>query len=358
MLDQAVPTRRGEELDSSAIESYVKSLLPKLRGPCRIQQFPDGASNLTYLLSFENDSIILRRPPFGTLAKTAHDMGREYHVMEKLKAHYPYVPSMISLCEDNSVLGCPFYLMTRMEGIIPRADLPPGLHLSPSENRRLCEALIDRLVELHQIDYVKAGLAELGKPEGYVARQVDGWSKRFRTARTPDVPDFEGIMQWCFLRQPVTSRTCVIHNDFRLDNVVLDPKDPTHIIGVLDWEMATLGDPLLDLGGALAYWIEANDDQLMLSMRRQPSHLPGMMTRDECVAYYFKKSGIAPLDFSFYYIFGLFRLAVIAQQIYYRYYKGQTQDQRFAEFPAFIRHLEKLCQRLIASQGTALPSQN
>ena len=234
-----------------------------------ITQFPGGASNLTYSVKFQNKDYILRRPPFGTKAKSAHDMGREYKVMSKLKPVYPYVPDMVAFCQDESVLGCEFYLMERLVGIIPRANMPKGLTLTEEQARKLCENVIDRFVELHDVDYQAAGLADLGKGEGYVVRQIEGWSKRYINAKTDDVPDFENTMSWLQNNMQDQVKVCVIHNDYRLDNVVLQAEDPTEVIGVLDWEMATLGDPLMDLGNSLAYWVEAGDPQshqLLLSL--------------------------------------------------------------------------------------------
>jgi len=342
LIDQASAPRPGEELDALVVETFMKKHQPDLQGTCRITQFPGGASNLTYLVEFEKQSFVLRRPPFGTIAKSAHDMGREFRVMQKLKPVFPYVPSMIVYCEDESVLGAPFYIMERLVGFIPRADLPQELGFGPAEHRAICHEFIDKLVELHQVDYQKAGLADLGKPDGYVKRQVEGWSQRYLAARTDNVPDFAGVRQWLNDHKPEQIRTCVIHNDYRFDNIVFDPEHPTRAIGVLDWEMATLGDPLMDLGNSLAYWVEAGDDPLMQKMRRQPTHGAGMLTRDELVKIYLEKMRLPAVDFTWYRVYGLFRLAVIAQQIYYRFAAGQTKDQRFAQFHVMVAHLEKL----------------
>lgn len=347
LLDQAVTPRAGEELDAVVVEQFVKTQRPDVQGACRITQFPGGASNLTYLLEFENTSFVLRRPPFGTKAKSAHDMGREFRVMQKLKPIYPYVPSMIAASEDESILGSPFYIMERLRGFIPRADLPKELNFTPEQNRAICHEFIDKLVELHRVDYQKAGLSDLGKPDGYVTRQIDGWSQRFIAARTENVPDFAGVRLWLQDHKPNQLRCCVIHNDYRFDNIVFDLEEPTRAIGVLDWEMATLGDPLMDLGNSLAYWVEAGDDPFMQKMRRQPTHLPGMLTRQELISLYLQKMDLPVMDFRWYRVYGLFRLAVIAQQIYFRFAAGQTQDQRFARFDAMVTHLEKLCQSVI-----------
>ncbi len=346
-LDQAASVRPGEELNQEAVEAFVKQHRPEVTGPCRISQFPGGASNLTYLLEFDKQSFVLRRPPFGTKAKSAHDMGREYKIMDRLKAVYPYVPKMVAACDDEAILGAPFFIMERIVGFIPRADMPKELSFTPEQNRLLCLEFIDKLVELHKVDFESSGLADLGKPEGYLQRQIEGWSGRYRAAKTDNVPDFENVMQWLNIHKPAHTRSSLIHNDYRFDNLVFDPNIPTKVIGVLDWEMATLGDPLMDLGNSLAYWVEANDDGFMQKMRRQPTHLPGMLTRDEMISEYLNKMNLPAMDFSWYRIFGLFRLAVIAQQIYFRFAAGQTKDKRFEQFFAMVAHLEKHCQKAI-----------
>ena len=350
VLDQAGKVREGEELDAAIVTDYIKSVVPDVQGMARIKQFPGGASNLTYAVSFDNKDYILRRPPFGKKAKSAHDMGREYRVMQKLKPVFPYVPEMVAFCDDESVLGCDFYVMERLVGIIPRADMPAGVNLTEAQGRDLCLNFWDRLIELHSVDYKAAGLQDLGKGEGYVVRQIEGWSKRFRDAKTPDVPDYESTMQWLHDNMPEQVGVCVIHNDYRLDNVVLDPNDPTKIIGVLDWEMATLGDPLMDFGNTLAYWIEANDPPSMQFQRRQPSHIPGMMTRNEIIQYYCDKMNLSADNFLFYQVYGVFRLGVILQQIYYRFYHGQTKDQRFAAFGKMVELLEGQCRELLGDR--------
>lgn len=351
VLDKAGEIREGEELDPQVVTDFIRAVVPEVQGTARIKQFPGGASNLTYAISFDNKEYILRRPPFGKKAKSAHDMGREYRVMQKLKPVYPYVPNMVAFCQDETVLGCEFYVMERLIGIIPRTNLPKGMTLTPEQGRALCLSVLDRFIELHSVDYQAAGLADLGKGDGYVVRQIEGWSKRFLDAKTPDAPDCEKTMTWLHDHMPPQVKTCIIHNDYRMDNVVLDPNDPTRVIGVLDWEMATLGDPLMDLGNTLSYWIEANDPPAAQLSRRQPSHIPGMMTRAEIMDYYCSRMQLKADNFTFYRVYGLFRLAVILQQIYYRYYHGQTKDQRFSAFGFAVTALENQCQALLAEQG-------
>lgn len=351
LVDQPGAVRGSEQLDITKLDAWLKQQLPDLQGEPTIRQFAGGASNLTYQLDYPlatgTRALILRRPPFGHKAKSAHDMQRECRVMQQLKPVYPWVPKVFALCTDEAVLGCDFYVMEKLNGIILRRDLPPGLSLNEGDTRQLCRNVLDKLIALHQVDYQAAGLGELGHGEGYVARQVGGWSKRYRAARTPNVPDFESVMQWLDAHQPGEVGICLIHNDFRFDNVVLNPADPLDVIGVLDWEMATLGDPLMDLGSALAYWVEAGDDAFYKATRMQPTHLPGMFTRDEVVAYYLERSGLAIDSFDFYLVFGYFRLAGILQQIYARFYHGDTDNPRFAEFDKLVVWLEQRCLALM-----------
>jgi aminoglycoside phosphotransferase (APT) family kinase protein len=350
VLDQADDQREGEELDAAVVTDFIRAAVPDVKGTARIKQFSGGASNLTYAISFDNKEYILRRPPFGKKAKSAHDMGREYRVMQKLKPVYPYVPTMVAFCQDESVLGCDFYVMERLIGIIPREDMPRGLVTTPEQNRALCFDVLDRFIELHSVDYAAANLADLGKGDGYVVRQIEGWNKRFLDVKTPDVPDFEKIMAWLHANMPAQVKTCIIHNDYRMDNVVLDPNNPSKVIGVLDWEMATLGDPLMDLGNTLAYWVEANDPPPAQMLRRQPSHLPGMLTRNEVIDNYCGKMNLSTDNFMFYRAYGIFRLAVILQQIYYRFYHGQTKNPAFGAFGMMVNILERQCQDLLAGE--------
>lgn len=347
LLDRAHEVREGEALDAGRVDQWLKQEVPGIEGEPEVRQFPSGASNLTYLLRYPRRDLVLRRPPFGTKAKGAHDMGREFRVMSRLKPVYPWVPEMIAFCDDESVLGCEFYVMERLEGLILRKDIPGDLKLDGEEASELCRNVVERLIELHQVDYEAAGLAEIGKGPGYVKRQIDGWSERFRNARTDDVSDFERVMGWLEAHRPDDVATCVIHNDFRFDNVVLDPANPLQVIGVLDWEMATLGDPLMDLGNTLAYWVQADDDEFFQAVRQQPTNAPGMMTRRQVIDLYLDRTGRSVDSFDFYLVYGLFRLAVIVQQIYYRYYHGQTSDPRFAEFWRLTNYLEQRCRSLI-----------
>jgi len=353
-LDRARPVRAGEELDAGRVDAFLKARIPGLEGTPAISQFPGGASNLTYLVAYANRDLVLRRPPFGHKAKSAHDMLREARVLAAIRPAYPAAPEVLAVCDDPAVMGCDFFVMARIAGVIPRRDLPRELGLDEAGTRALCLAVIDKLVELHGIDPVAAGLTDLGRGEGYVERQVEGWSRRFRDSRTDDVPDFEAVMAWLALNRPAREVAIrPIHGDFRFDNVVLDPADPLKVIGVLDWEMATLGDPLMDLGNSLAYWVQADDDEYFRATRRQPTDAPGMLTRREVVAHYAARTGLAVDRFDFYEIFGLFRVAVIVQQIWRRYREGHTKDPQFAGFGPLVAYLEGRCRRLVAASSPA-----
>lgn len=347
LLDQPKEVREADSFNTKAVRDFVLQHRPDLMGEMKVRQFRGGASNLTYQIDFDNANFIVRTPPVGTKAKSAHDMGREYNVMSKLKPVYPTVPEMIAFCKDETLIGREFYVMEKLTGIIPRANLPKGLALSETETRALCTNVIDKLIELHQVDFATADLTDLGKGKGYVQRQISGWCDRYEKAKTPNVPSCERVMQWLKKNMPEDVATCIIHGDFRFDNVVLDANEPTKVIGVLDWEMATLGDPLMDLGNSLAYWVQADDPLPLRLTKRQPTHLKGMMTRDEVVNYYCEKMGFQNVDFTFYRIYGLFRLAVIAQQIYYRYYHQQTNNPQFKNFYLLVNYLNHYCEGLL-----------
>lgn len=330
-------TEPGNVRDEDAFDVVaVHAWLGAEGAPPQVRQFRGGASNLTYLLRYPDRDLILRRPPRGTKASSAHDMKREYRIQSGLREVFPYVPRMVAICTDESVIGSDFYLMERIPGTILRRELPDGVTLTERQASGLCRNVFDRLIDLHSVDPAPAGLTDLGKGPGYVRRQVSGWSDRYRNARTPDAPDFDEVMNWLAGHQPDDVAACIIHNDYRFDNIVLNPDvpwdSPAAVRGVLDWEMATIGDPLMDLGGALAYWIQADDAQEFAMLRRQPTHLPGMFTRRQVVDYYQQRTGRDTGDWPFYETFGIFRLAVIIQQIYYRYFHGQTTNPQFQHY--------------------------
>ncbi len=348
LVDQPQAVREGEELDLERLREYLRPVLGAGVERLRVKQFPGGYSNLTYLLSDGNRRWVLRRPPFGSQVRSAHDMGREYRVLSAIKNLFPYAPKPIHFCHDHSVLGCDFYLMSYIEGIVVRRDYPPGLEPGPEAVREQFFRLFDVLGELHSIDLHQAGLEDFGRPEGYVTRQVEGWSKRYRNAVTADAPDFEPVMQWLHDRIPGESGVVsLIHNDYKLDNVIWSPEDPLRIIGVLDWEMATVGDPLMDLGCSLGYWVQADDPDYFRRFRAMPSDEPGAPTRAEIIERFSRRTGINVQNIDFYFCFGLFRLAVIGQQIYYRYEQGLTSDPRFATLIDKVHSLKRMCDRVI-----------
>jgi aminoglycoside phosphotransferase (APT) family kinase protein len=339
LLDHPTKVRPGEELDLSKLEPYLRRHFPDVTGPLSIQQYPGGHSNLTYMVQLGGRELVLRRPPFGSKVKTAHDMGREFRVLSKLHSVYSPAPNVVSYCEDESILGVPFYLMEPTHGVILRRDPPPALDFPPEKARRLSESFVENLALLHSLDYATVGLGDLGKPQGYLERQVRGWVERYHGSRTQDHPEVEKISEWMREHTPSTVETSLIHNDYKYDNVVLDPRDITKILGVLDWEMCTIGDPLADLGTALAYWIDAGDPAELQENRSGPTNHPGSFTRAELAGYYARKTGRDISQMPFYLTLARFKLAVIVQQIYYRFHLGLTRDERFASMPGRISAL-------------------
>ena len=347
IIDTAGEVRDGEALDLVRLDPWLKQHAPALAGIPKVTQYSGGASNWTYRLQYDTQDVILRRPPAGTKAKSAHDMGREFRIQQALEPVFPLVPAMLAHCEDETVIGAEFYVMQRLDGIILRKHLPRGLEMTSAQVRTLCINMLDTLVALHRVDADAAGLAQLGKGSGYVQRQIDGWIGRYEKARTWNVPRSRKIAAWLRANIPADGRSCVIHNDFRFDNLVLDAQDPTRIIGVLDWELATIGDPLMDLGNTMAYWVQADDDPIMRKLRRQPTDLPGMLTRREAVDYYCTQMDIAPGNWTFYEVQGLFRISAIAQQIYYRYHHKQTRNPASRHFWLFVHYLHWRCRGLV-----------
>ena len=345
LIDRPRAVRSGEALDVERLSAWLKERVPEIgEHALEIQQFPSGHSNLTYSIRAGEREYVLRRPPFGSKVKSAHDMGREFRVLSRLSGVYSLAPAPLGFCEDESVIGAKFYVMRKVRGIILRKDLPAGLEFSPERLRLLHERLIDGLVELHAVDYDAVGLSDLGKPDGYVKRQVEGWSGRYQGSQTDEIDSVVQVSRWLSDNMPRDSASSLIHNDYKLDNVVLDPDDPARIIGVLDWEMSTIGDPLMDLGTTLSYWVEADDSPMLQAVRWGPTSLPGSLKRQELAERYAANSGRDLGNPLFYYAFGLFKTAVVIQQIYYRYKAGLTQDERFAPL---IHGVRILCDRAL-----------
>ncbi len=327
-IDRATAVRQGEELAIDKLKNYL--VKQGFNDTIEVQQFPKGYSNLTYLLKIGAASYVLRRPPFGAAIKTAHDMGREYTILSGLIKVYPKVPKPLLYCTDETVIGCPFYIMERVEGIILRPQMPKNELPNAQQMQGIAQSLVSTFAELHAVDYKAAGLAGLGKPDGYVARQVYGWTKRYYKAQTDSIAAIDQVAQWLANNMPKESGAALIHNDYKYDNVVLNPTKPTEIIALLDWEMSTIGDPLMDLGTSLGYWLNAGDPPAIRALELSPTTAPGNPTRAAFAQQYAQKSGKNLDDIVFYYVYGLFKIAVIIQQIYYRYKKGYTQDKRFA----------------------------
>ena len=341
LQDSSATVRAGEELDLARLEPYLRSHFPSLGGNLVVKQFPSGHSNLTYSVSLGEKEMVLRRPPFGSKVRSAHDMGREYQVLARLHGAYP-APQPLLHCTDESILGAPFYVMERVRGVILRRNLPPRLELTRETARKMSESFIDQLAGLHGLNYTALGLGDLGKPQGYLERQVRGWMERYHGSKTHDLPEVEPLSAWLREQMPAQSAGTLIHNDYKYDNMVLDSADITRIKAVLDWEMCTLGDPLTDLGTALAYWIDPGDPPEMQMVRWGPTIIPGMLSRADLAQRYAQKTGRDLSRIVFYYVFAMFKVAVIIQQIYYRYFHGLTKDERFASLGEVARTLMRV----------------
>lgn len=346
--DSPAAVRQGEELPVERLSDYLTEHLGSFTGALTIEQFPAGFSNLTYLIRAGDRELVLRRPPIGAKIKTAHDMSREYRILSHLHPVYKKVPRPLLFCDDESILGAPFYVMERVTGIILRAQKPQDLDLSADVMRRLSETFVDNLAEIHEIDYANAGLSDLGSPQGYVKRQVEGWTKRYYNARTDDVASIDHLADWLHQNLPADSKQpALIHNDYKYDNLVLSPEDFARVIAVLDWEMATIGDPLMDFGTSLGYWVEVTDPEEWQRYGFGLTSLPGSFTRTELLEHYARRTGRRIDDPVFYFAYGLLKIAVIVQQIYFRYQKGLTRDPRFARLGALVHACGDLAQRAI-----------
>ncbi|HEX6747484.1 MAG TPA: phosphotransferase family protein [Longimicrobium sp.] len=340
-IDRDAPVRPGEELDAAALAAWLRERLADV-GEVEVRQFPRGFSNLTYLVKAGGREMVLRRPPFGAAVRGGHDVVREHGILAALHPVWPRVPRPVLCCEDPAVLGAPFYLMERVAGVVLRDRPPAGVDLDPGTMRGICLAAVDTLAELHNVDWRAAGLAGIGRPEGYVARQVEGWTARWEAAKTDAVPEMDAAAAWLAAHLPAEGAPAVIHNDFKYDNLVLDPADLTRVKAVLDWEMATLGDPLMDLGTTLAYWAQPGDPPELMTFG--VTHLPGNLDRRGVAERWAEKTGRDVSGVLFHYVYGLFKVGVIVQQIYARYRAGKTQDPRFAG----LIHVLRACGRTAA----------
>jgi len=339
LVDKSGPTREGEELPLDTLAPYLRQRLDAGDAEVKVEQFPGGHSNLTYAVTVGDRELVLRRPPFGSKVKSAHDMSREWRMLSALAPTYDRAPTPVLFCDDPAVMGCDFYLMERLRGVILRKRPPKGLELTPELAAALCNSLVAGLVDLHALDYEAVGLGDFGKPEGYVERQVTGWTGRYEKSQTDDIPQVTEVARWLADNMPASQAATILHNDYKFDNMVLAPDELTRIVGILDWEMSTVGDPLMDLGTSLSYWVQDDDPAPLKTMGFGPTAWPGMYTRRQVADAYAERSGRDVSNVLFYFVYGLFKTAVVVQQIYYRYKQGLTQDERFAMFIMGVRLL-------------------
>ena len=354
------PVRAGEELDWRALEEWLRERLPSQLGAegldpdarIEVEQFPGGHSNLTYCVRFGEREFVMRRPPFGPVAPTAHDMPREFRLLSAIHPHFGLAPKPYLLCEDTGIIGAPFYLMERRKGIVVRQTVPPEIGDDLDLRRRISQSLVDTLADLHAVDIRSTGLIEIGKPAGFVRRQVEGWAGRWERSKTTDLREMAEAARWLIERLPPDpERPTLVQNEYKLDNVMLDAGDPTRIVAILDWEMCTVGDPLIDVGLLLCYWPQSDDPELFAGSLRSVTMLPGWYKRSDIIARYAERSGRDLSEIGYYHIFALFKLAVVIQQIYYRFHVGQTSDARFADFDKRVEALAKMAHTMIESRG-------
>jgi aminoglycoside phosphotransferase (APT) family kinase protein len=362
------PVRAGEELDWHALEAYLRERLPELipdetLNDTRIvvEQFPGGHSNLTYMVRLGGHEFVLRRPPFGPVAPTAHDMPREYRLLVAIHPVFSLAPKPYLLCENNEVIGAPFYLMERRRGLVVRREIPEEIGDDLDLRRRVSESMIDTLAELHGVDIYSSGLAAIGKPVGFVSRQLKGWTERWQRSMTSEVPEIDAVIEWLAARMPpepdpaAGRPATLVHNDFKLDNTMLDPNDPARVVAVLDWEMCTVGDPLIDLGIFLCYWAKKEDPEARRDSISPVTTEPGWITREEITERYARTTGRDVSGIGFYEAFALFKVAVVLQQIYFRYLRGQTHDERFKEFDKRVAGLARAAWELAEKSVASSP---
>ena len=331
-LNELIPMRQDERIDPPTVGAFLQGKLPGAEGTPDIEQFGGGKANLTYLVRYPGHEYVLRRPPLGPVAPKSHDMGREYRVLSVLHQAFPLAPRAFLFCEDEAIVGAPFLVMERRKGIVIRQEMPPRYLDRPELFRAMSEAMVDALVDFHRVDYTAIGLETLGRPDGFLERQVHGWFGRWESAKLEANPMMEKVLVWLEANIPQSNPASLVHNDYKLDNMMVDEENPSRIVGIFDWDMCTLGDPLVDLGALLGYWSEAKDSSARSAFRTMPTHLPGFYTREQLVARYAERSGFDLSQAHFYHVFALFKLAVIVQQIYVRFVRGQTADKRFQDY--------------------------
>ncbi len=327
-----IEPRSGEQLPTARLEPYLRARLPEVPAPLTVLQFPGGRANLTYLLRFGPVEYVLRRPPMGPIAPRSHDMAREFRVLSRLYRSFRLAPRSYLFCDDESIIGAPFQVMERRRGIVIYKPVPVEFSRPDALKRRIGEMVVDVLADLHGVDRVAAGLADLGHPEGFVDRQLDSWAKGWAAAAHEDNPQMHWLLAWLRAGRVHSKRVALIHNDYKLDNVLVDAADPALPVAILDWDMCTSGDPLLDLGYLLNQWAEPNDDPAWIEEAAMPSAEPGFPTRAQVVARYAARTGLDVSNVDWYHAFAAMKFAVIIQQIYIRFHRGQTHDPRFAHF--------------------------
>lgn len=335
-LSDTIVVRPDERFEEGRLAEYLRDKLPGADAPLSVRQFGGGAANLTYLLDYGAHHYVLRRPPLGPLAPSSHDMSREYRVLSVLHQSFPYAPRAFLFCPDDEIIGAPFFVMERRQGVVVRRSLPTEYAQFTQSPRQISAALVDALVEFHAVDYQALGLETLGKPIGFLERQIEGWYGRWHKAKSEDLPDMDAVYAWLKANIPAASTARLVHNDYKLDNVMLASDDPARLVAIFDWDMCTLGDPLADLGALLTYWTEPDDPPYLQMTAMMPVGDRRFMTRAELVQRYAEKSGRDVSRINFYHALGLYRLVVICAQIFIRYKRGQTQDQRFAAFEPMI----------------------
>ena len=339
-MSETIKVREGEGFDPEAVEGVLREKIDGLpEGKLEVEQFPSGASNLTYLLRIGDWEGVLRRPPLGPVPPKAHDMGRESGILSKLNAAYPLAPKPYFFTDDEGIIGAPFYVMERRTGVVLDDSFPEGVEPDEGLCRGISRTVVDTLVELHAVDPDGAGLGDLGRPEGFLVRQTEGWIGRYDKAKTDEIDEVEPLTNWLAANVPESPPPTVIHNDYKLNNLVLNPDDLTDVRAVLDWEMTTVGDPLFDLAVSLSYWTEPGDPDDLKAVMPTVTSTPGFMTRRELIDLYAERSGRDLSEMHWYVVFGYFKLAGILQQIFARWKNGQTQDERFATFGDRVRTL-------------------
>jgi aminoglycoside phosphotransferase (APT) family kinase protein len=353
--DDTIEIRSNEQLDWAKVEQYLRARIPGVgTGIWTVRQFASGISNLTYLVRIGEWEGVLRRPPFGPVAPKAHDMQRESSLLERIYPVFPLVPKPYLFCGDLEIMGVPFYVMERRKGFVLNEAFPQGMEVTPELCRRLSEAAVDTLVQIHAIDWEAAGLATFGHPAGFLERQVTGWIERYNCSKTDESPDATLLARWLVEHIPTSPAPALIHNDYKLNNILLDVHDLARPVGVVDWEMAAIGDPLLDLAISLCYWVQADDPVELRAILPTVTHQPGFISRSEFMQRYAAKSGRDLSSMHFYQTFAYFKMSGILQQIYIRWLRGQTKDQRFAIFGSHIHTVINHATQLIShNRGSA-----